>query len=95
MIYWSSFAAEQHHLLLDHQVQLELAGIQTDWYKKHHKLFGLISYCITSVAASFLMETVEPEIDLSDALLDLDLREDLLELFFGVWVEAMTPRPAG
>ena len=41
----------------------------------------------TSVVVSFLTETVEPEIDLSEVLLDLDLTEDLLELF-GVLVEA-------
>ena len=43
---------------------------------------------ITSVVVSFLTETVEPEIDLSEVLLDLDLMEDLLELLFGVLVEA-------
>ena len=35
----------------------------------------------TSVVASFLTETTEAEIDLSEVLLDLDLTEDLLELF--------------
>ena len=38
--------------------------------------------CNTSVVP-FLTETVEPATDLSEALLDLDLREDLLELFLG------------
>ena len=42
----------------------------------------------TSVGVSFLTETVEPEVDLSEVLLDLDLMEDLLELLFGVLVEA-------
>ena len=36
---------------------------------------------------SFLTEAVNPERDLSEVLLDLDLTEDLLELF-GVLVEA-------
>ena len=41
----------------------------------------------TFVLVSFLTETTEPVIDLSDVLLDLELTEDLLELF-GVLVEA-------
>lgn len=46
-------------------------------------------YRTPSGTASFLTETVEPAMDLSmsDVLLELDLREDLLELF-GVIVEA-------
>ena len=44
-------------------------------------------YCVTSGAVSFLAETVEQEVDLSEVLLDFDLMEDLLELF-GVLVEA-------
>jgi hypothetical protein len=44
----------------------------------------------TSEAVSFLTETVEPEIDLSEVLLDLDLMEDLLELFFGVSVDEVS-----
>lgn len=44
----------------------------------------------TSDAVSFLTETVEPEIDLSEVLLDLDLTEDFLELFFGVSVDEVT-----
>ena len=42
---------------------------------------------ITSVVVSFLTETVEPEVDLSEVLLDFDLMEDLLELL-GVSLEA-------
>ena len=38
------------------------------------------------MVVSFLTETVEPVIDLSEVLLDLELTEDLLELF-GVLVE--------
>ena len=42
----------------------------------------------TSVVVSFLTRTVEPVvIDLSEVLLDLELTEDLLELF-GALVEA-------
>ena len=43
---------------------------------------------ITSVVVSFLTETIEPVVDLREVLLDLDLIEDLLELLFGVLVEA-------
>ena len=39
------------------------------------------------MVVSFLTEAVNPERDLSEVLLDLDLTEDLLELF-GVLVEA-------
>ena len=37
-------------------------------------------YCVTSGAVSFLAETIEQEVDLSEVLLDFDLMEDLLEL---------------
>ena len=44
--------------------------------------------CYTSPGtASFLTDTVEPDFDLSEVLLGLDLMEHLLELF-GVIVEA-------
>ena len=43
--------------------------------------------CTSFGTASFLTETVEPKLDLSEVLLDLDLTEALLELF-GVIVEA-------
>ena len=46
---------------------------------------------ITSGLVSFLTEMVEADTDLSEVLLDLDLTEDLLELFFGVWIESVTP----
>ena len=41
----------------------------------------------TSGVVSFLTDTLEPETDLNEVLLDLDLTDDLLELF-GVAVEA-------
>ena len=43
--------------------------------------------CTFSGTASFLTETVEPDLDLSEVLLDIDLTETLLELF-GVVAEA-------
>ena len=53
-------------------------------------IFNFLLKSITSIVVSFLTETVEPEVDLSEVLLDLDLMEDLLELFFGVSVDEPT-----
>ena len=43
----------------------------------------VLAKSITSVVVSFLTETVEPEVDLSEVLLALDLIEDMLGLFGG------------
>ena len=51
---------------------------------------GRMIWSHTSVVVSFLTETVEPEVDLSEVLLDLDLMEDLLELFCGWSISSVT-----
>ena len=62
------------------------------YYKKMKivKWPGRMAWSITSVVVSFLTEIVEPVADLSEVLLDLDLMEDLLELFCGWLTSSVT-----
>ncbi len=54
---------------------MDKKNVKTDCFQENN-------YFSTSVVISFLTETFEVETDLSEVLLDLDLTEDLLELFF-------------
>ena len=58
-----------------------LLGIRREHQQLHYREHRSTVYIATSGEASFLREVLEPEIDLSEDLLALDLMEVLLELF--------------